>query len=145
MRPRRSLKPLCGSIRTTSRRTTDSAWSFSNSTSPKAPQRDSATRCKSIPTTLWRARILSNWGKRPIHRGKRTEPATRELLAKFELPWLLVNRFPLTPALSPRERENHRPSFGDATSVASRKRVDAASPPPEGEGRGEVSPKDFAP
>src|SRR3989442_660464 len=52
--------------------------------------------------------------------------------------------FPLTPALSLRERENRRPSVGEYEVVGTFERCALFLPLPEGEGRGENSPKNFA-
>ena len=45
--------------------------------------------------------------------------------------------FLLTPALSPRERENHRQNVGASDAFGVRERRDACLPLPWGEGRGE--------
>ena len=47
------------------------------------------------------------------------------------------DQIPLTPALSPRERENHRQPVGKSCSSQHLKRLPTAPPLPSGEGRGE--------
>ena len=47
------------------------------------------------------------------------------------------NAFPLTPALSPRERENHRQSVGESTVLGKVESRPSLLPLPRGEGRGE--------
>ena|SRR5947207_564508 len=51
--------------------------------------------------------------------------------------WIIGLQFPLTPALSPRDRENRRQSVGESYVSPMFEGRDALHPLPAGEGRGE--------
>ncbi len=70
-------------------------------------------------------------------------PRRAEFLRRLEVlekEWRVLvgdNSFPLTPALSPRERENRAPSFGASDTLGGIQKLDQLPLLPKGEGRGE--------